>query len=274
MHAARKPRRRVLAIVVGVLFFVCLLEGGLRALGARLLLAQASQNRAAAAQEGATGVLCVGDSMTAGQYPRFLEAALEERLPGRDFRVFDAGRPSTNSWHVLRHIDDWVQRWEPRVVVAMIGYNDSGRVLPYRLATPERSLLPWEHLRVWKLARLVRARLSVAVPPPPDEIPPWRMTRDLYPRLASSLAERNIALVAMQYPSLPARSLEELLAALPGVRVLDNEALFAAEPDPWRDIYVDRFGGSFGHLSVRGNTLLAERVAEALADAPMLEDPP
>ncbi len=265
MPTSRKLGLGALAIAAGSLLFLGLLEGGLRALGARFIVEQAGHNREAAAQDGATGVLCVGDSMTAGQYPRFLEAALEQRVAGRDFRVFDEGRPSTNSWYVLRHVEDWVQRWEPQVVVAMIGFNDSSRSLPYRLPTPDRSLLPWEHLRVWKLARLAASRTAEADPPEHGGAPPWELTRELYPSLATLLAERGIALVASQYPTLPAGPLDDLLAHLPGVTVLDNQALFAAERDPWGSIYVDRFGGSFGHLSDRGNTMLAERIAEAVA---------
>ncbi len=265
MPGTRQPLRSTLAVLVGVLLFACLLEGGLRLLGARFLLAQQRHNRAAAAQLGATGVLCVGDSMTAGQYPLFLEAALEARLPGRDFAVFDAGRPSTNSWFVLRRIEGWLERYEPRVVVAMLGFNDSGRALPYRLATPDRGLLPWERLRAWKLTRLAASRLGEAPEPGAQGTPPFELTRELYPRLAELLAQRDITLLAMQYPTLPAGPLRELLAEQPGLLVLDNQELFAQEPDPWSTIYVDRFGGSFGHLSERGNTMLAERIADALA---------
>lgn len=264
MPSPRRIRHSLLAVFVGVVVFGLLLEGGLRVTGGRFLLAQERHNRAALAQQGAMGVLCVGDSMTAGQYPLFLEAALEARLPGQDVAVFDVGRPSTNSWFVLSHLDAWLDRYEPRVVVAMLGINDSGRALPYRLDTPGHPLRLHERLRVWRLARLVASRVGGGAEDVPRGTPPYALTRELYSRLATSLVERETLLVAMQYPTLPAGELQELLAARPGVLVVDNRALFAAEPDPWSTIFVDRFGGGFGHLSDQGNRMLADHLAEAL----------
>ena len=158
----RRWTDRSLAVLVGIALFALLLEAGLRVGGAVFSIDQWRWNRNAAAQAAALSVLCVGDSMTAGEYPRMLGAALEERLSQWDVAVFDMGKPSTNSWFVLEEIEAAIDRWHPQLVVAMMGFNDSGEALPYRLEGSDTELSPHEHLRIYKLLRLARARANGA----------------------------------------------------------------------------------------------------------------
>lgn len=91
-----------------------------------------------------------------------------------------------------------------------------------------------------------------------------------YARLIAAAAENGIPVIAMQYPLQPVAPLEELVekVKLAGavVSVLGNidnfrEALRTASYDT---IFVDGFGGNFGHATREGNALIAENVAGAI----------
>lgn len=79
---------------------------------------------------GTERVLCVGDSTTAGWpyhprggYPRFLQAVLEDRLPGRKIEVIGAGFHGFDSERVSEVLEQALAA-RPRVVVIRAGYND------------------------------------------------------------------------------------------------------------------------------------------------------
>ncbi len=71
----------------------------------------------------------------------------------------------------------------------------------------------------------------------------------------------------MQYPLLSVKSLHKLLDYRDDVTYLENRANFEAAllQASYREIFQDNFAGAFGHLSPRGNMLVAENVAGALS---------
>ena len=65
------------------------------------------------------------------------------------------------------------------------------------------------------------------------------------------------------------RSLEDLrrmFASEDRVTFVDNEMIFreALKDGSFDDYFTDRFAGDFGHCTAKGNSLLAENVAEVL----------
>jgi len=92
-------------------------------------------------------------------------------------------------------------------------------------------------------------------------------TRYHYQRVVDSVRAREIPVIAMQYPLLSVKSLRKLLDYRDDVTYLENRTNFetALLGSKYRAIFEDSFAGSFGHLSPRGNMLVAENVADALA---------
>lgn len=93
-------------------------------------------------------------------------------------------------------------------------------------------------------------------------------TRFYYRRVIDSVRARQIPVIAMQYPLLSVESLRKLLDYRDDVTYLGNRENFEAAllDARYREIFEDNFAGSFGHLSPRGNRLVAENVADALSD--------
>ena len=93
-------------------------------------------------------------------------------------------------------------------------------------------------------------------------------TRFYYQRVVDAVRAREIPVIAMQYPLLSAESLRKLLDYREDVTYLENRTNFEAAllDVGYRALFDDLFAGSFGHLTDRGNMLVAENVVEALAE--------
>ena len=87
-----------------------------------------------------------------------------------------------------------------------------------------------------------------------------------YQRLKEMAHRRGVKLVCMQYPLRSLEDLRRMFGAEDKITFVDNEDIFreALKQVSFDDYFTDRFAGDFGHCTVKGNTLLAENVAEVL----------
>lgn len=94
-------------------------------------------------------------------------------------------------------------------------------------------------------------------------------TRRNYVTLERTLQRRGIQLIVMQYPTRPLAPLRDFLDDPRDVIFVDNEAVFrdAIDRSSYEAIFTDHFAGDFGHLTPRGNELLAKGAARAVIDA-------
>ncbi len=142
--------QRLFAAVVGLLVLLALVEAGLRLGCVGFQALQDQRNRAALAEEGAYRILCLGDSMTAGQYPIPLRWELAERAPGLDFAVLEQARPMLSSGELAGELEGSLAAIGPHMVVVMIGANDGPDRMPYGgLPVAERA--PLRSLRLVRL---------------------------------------------------------------------------------------------------------------------------
>jgi tetratricopeptide (TPR) repeat protein len=90
---------------------------------------------------------------------------------------------------------------------------------------------------------------------------------DNYRRLQEMLGRRGIQLVCVQYPMRSLAPLKKMFQGRErGVIFVDNEKVFkdAVKRSSMQDYFVDRFGGDFGHCTLKGKELLAETIAGVL----------
>lgn len=90
-----------------------------------------------------------------------------------------------------------------------------------------------------------------------------------YRAIAERILARKTALFSMQYPARRIEPLKASLAGLEGVRFVDNEAPFkeALKKTPFTDLFLDQYGGDFGHLKPKGVELLVKRLAAEIRAA-------
>ncbi|MFA5137967.1 MAG: tetratricopeptide repeat protein [Elusimicrobiota bacterium] len=148
-------RRKTAALLLGALAAFVLLEAGIRAAGLAFSALQDVRNRTSGAAGGAYRILCLGDSMTAGTYPKMLEEMLNDRMPGRRFAVIDKAQPATLSHFVLANIKRNLDEYRPHMVVVMMGSNDANPWMTY-------GGLPAEESARLKTVALARALLRLS----------------------------------------------------------------------------------------------------------------
>ena len=87
-----------------------------------------------------------------------------------------------------------------------------------------------------------------------------------YIKLKKILDERKIKYVCAQYPVRSIKPLLRIFQGQTGIIFVDNEAVFkeAIVRSNYDEFFVDKFGGDFGHCSLKGNWLLAENIAQVI----------
>ena len=147
--------QKIILISFGIVCCVILLEISLRLGGLVFSSLQQYRNYLSIKQKGAYRVLCLGESTTAGQYPHFLEKALNQRNIGIKFSVIDGGVVASNTWSILYRLKSNLDEYHPDMVITMMGINDGGEYIPYEAASHSQAINFWKSFRVYKLTRLL-----------------------------------------------------------------------------------------------------------------------
>jgi tetratricopeptide (TPR) repeat protein len=109
-----------------------------------------------------------------------------------------------------------------------------------------------------------------------QERDPLDATRYHYRRLYETLKERGIRYIAMQYPRLDVQVIRDMLEDAADVTFISNQENFEAalESHSYAEIFADSFakhrpppfGGDFGHMTLRGERLIAENLAAVILE--------
>ena len=151
--------QRSAVFVAGLLVALLLLELALRASGALFVEGQDQRNKEALAGDQRV-VLCLGESTTAmggdDAYPSQLQEILRDRT-GEAFFVVNEGIPGANSSALLSRLTHELDRYQPEVVVAMMGANDiPGGAIPHSEITQSQQAAPTHALKIVEFALQLR----------------------------------------------------------------------------------------------------------------------
>ncbi|MDD3730688.1 MAG: hypothetical protein PHI20_06600 [Endomicrobiaceae bacterium] len=69
-------------------------------------------------------ILCLGESTTDGQWPKFLKKALSKHNITKKVTVIDKGVRATNTACIINNIELEIKEIKPDIIVAMMGIND------------------------------------------------------------------------------------------------------------------------------------------------------
>lgn len=178
--------RPVLRGALKAVLFVLMLELGLRAGGWIFMSAQELKNKWSFRQKPGYTLLCVGDSVTLGLYPRLLEETLNNRHPGVKFSVVAKGVPGGTSSLIVSQLKGNLDKYKPDAVIALMGEMDernyrTDATEKGRLNAKKPSLL--ESARVYKLLKGFVQDLSINIS---SFYAKWRV-------VASNLKPKNVA---------------------------------------------------------------------------------
>ena len=121
-------KQKILLVFFGIVLTLIFLEGSLRAGGFLFSLIQQRRNLSDI-DSSEVRILCLGESTTAlggaDSYPAQLEAILNAQSQSqRRFKVINAGMVSKNSQDILEALPRQLQRYQPQMIVVMMGIND------------------------------------------------------------------------------------------------------------------------------------------------------
>ncbi|MBD3264462.1 MAG: tetratricopeptide repeat protein, partial [Candidatus Omnitrophica bacterium] len=156
-------KKKILLIFTGILFSLFLLEIGMRLSGAILLSRQERFNKFSSDKDAYT-IMCLGESTTARggkySYPAQLEEILNEKNLGIKFNVINKGKEGIESSSVLNCLKDNLEKYEPDMVIIMMGVNDDCGTMAYEDSFDFRVRLFFKKLRVYKLIKTISRNLK------------------------------------------------------------------------------------------------------------------
>lgn len=133
-----------------------LLEIGLRIGGLVFLSLQEHRNKTALKQKDTYRILCLGESTTAlgwgDSYPSQLERILNQHSTGIKFSVINKGVPGTNTTRIVANVEDYLNQYNPHLVITMMGINDNLETIDYDDGH-------FTKLRIYTLAKFFQKRL-------------------------------------------------------------------------------------------------------------------
>ena len=233
-------------------------------------------------------ILCMGESSTVGYgvapeetYPNRLEQLLNAENPDQ-FQVVYDGEMGANSRKMVALLPDFLRKYRPRMIIAMIGVNNhidldrSNRLLFSRNKTVSETtykiMLALNDLRLVKLARVLYYRLGrPAGIYEPGPMPEHRrrlldnLLRDDLREIKRFCDANDIILVFSGYPTGTLRDLHQEMAKELGVPFVDNQATFA-QLDDINDYLLD----DHWHPNAAGYQLIAQDVQKTIG--PLLPD--
>ncbi len=119
--------KKISLIIIGIILSLIILEIGLQLSGFTLTAIKKYGNKKTKDSNTIT-ILCLGESTTDGQWPPVLQKILDEKSKNKKFNVVDEGVVGTNTKKISEKIVDFLLKYNPDIVISMIGINDGGLV--------------------------------------------------------------------------------------------------------------------------------------------------
>lgn len=120
-----KTLKRFSLIIIGIVLSLVVLEIGLQLASFTLITIKKYQNKVIKDPRVVT-ILCLGESTTDRQWPPILQKLLDEKSNNLRFNVVDEGHKGTNTLQILLNIQNYFLKYDPDIVIFMMGINDAG----------------------------------------------------------------------------------------------------------------------------------------------------
>ena len=117
--------KKISLIITGIILSLIILEICLQLAGFTVIAMKKYKNKIAKDPNTIT-ILCLGESTTYGQWPPVLQKILNEKSKKQKFDVIDEGIPGTSTSIIAEKIFDNLIKYNPNIVISMIGINDTG----------------------------------------------------------------------------------------------------------------------------------------------------
>ncbi|MCP4650641.1 MAG: hypothetical protein GY853_11255 [PVC group bacterium] len=288
--------RRIFRIILFLLFLEIICRIG----GIIVLEGYEQRNRLDMHNKQLYRILCIGESVTLStvtpSYPELLEQVLNRLTRTQKVKVINKGIAGASTETVFKSLDKMLNKYEPDLVVLMLGVNDAKMIV----SREQLFVVRWERcLNKLKTYRLFKQLIKQALfrmqhtkeeniivdqndavirqPPRPTSLEeqalflsavrePQAVTLNNFRKIAGKIFGYGSRLVIMQYPLVDIELLQEHLKEYPQIIFVENKDNFteALRFASMEEYFIDLFAAEFGHCTVAGNELIAEELAKAI----------
>ncbi|MDD5613800.1 MAG: tetratricopeptide repeat protein [Candidatus Omnitrophica bacterium] len=152
-------KHKIAMIFLGILLSLVIIEAGMRLTARILIYLQESENKISTSGGSQYSVLCLGESMTVWggdmSWPSQLEEVLNDNDKGISFKVVNKGRHAIQSSYIVSILDDSIEKYNPGIVVVMMGVNDADNKIFSQPIDIDRWSLFISKLKLYRLLRIV-----------------------------------------------------------------------------------------------------------------------
>lgn len=154
-------KQKTSLIIISSIAAILLVEITLRATGVFIMSVQNYKNQKALYNQNTIRILCIGESTTfmddENSYPSQLERMLNRSDINKNFKVINKGVPGIRSSYIARNIKNWLDAFDPDIVVAMMGINDPFVLAPVEKESAAQQLKTFlKNIRVLQLAKWLK----------------------------------------------------------------------------------------------------------------------
>jgi len=143
----------IAVIFCGLILIALTFEIGLRVSGFIMASLREHKNMQSIKKKGSCRILCLGESTTQNQYPPYLDSTLSNSNTGIKFSIIDKGLVGADTGSILAQLEDSLDKYQPDIVVTMMGCND-GRIVYYQ-GIPESDTWLFRYCRTYRFSRLI-----------------------------------------------------------------------------------------------------------------------
>lgn len=219
---------------------------------------------------GSYRILCLGDSTTAigGKISWPSQLAFLLNQDTKKFTVINRGVILADSQKMLTELKEDLGKYQPHMVILMGGINDVKKARQKQTIFSNLS----DFFANFHTYRLFQEFSSLARSKSTEK---YISTEEIYQnqKLIKNFNEmheittnKKIVFVVMQYPLRKIEPLKNIFSFSNGIIFIDNENNFkkVLSEKNYSDLFIDSFGGDFGHGTKEGNFLIAENIYEKI----------
>ncbi|MBD3203493.1 tetratricopeptide repeat protein [Candidatus Woesearchaeota archaeon] len=156
--AQTTTRQKLILVIFGIILSLLILELLLRVGGVMYDFTRVSLDYDKEKSADYT-ILCIGESTTElggiDSWPKQLEEILNNQSDSIRFNVVNRGLPGTNTAFLLDGIDDAIEKYDPDLVISMMGVNDGNLKIRFDEGKKLKIAQLMDRIRILRLANLL-----------------------------------------------------------------------------------------------------------------------
>ncbi|MFT5387039.1 MAG: tetratricopeptide (TPR) repeat protein [Lysobacterales bacterium] len=155
-------RQKLFLFIFSIFLVLIILEFFLRLSGFLYLSFQERDNKELLKQKDTIRIMCIGESTTAlggkDSYPTQLQEILNDRVENKKYVVINKGIPGIDSNTIITNLSEWIQQYNPNIVVVMMGINNHNSFVVSKETNNKIEML-FKKTKIYKVYHFIKITL-------------------------------------------------------------------------------------------------------------------